>query len=141
VELGIHGFMNSAAYVQWLRKQGATIISGREVAWRGMEACIAEALRIASKGTDLIYLSVDIDCLAYPWAIGTAATSPEGLSAWELLEAVYACGLDSRVAAMDLVEIDPSRDVKDLTGRTGASIVLTFMAGLYRRLYGNRGYV
>jgi arginase family enzyme len=140
VELGIHGFMNAASYVQWLRKQGATVISGREVAWRGMEACIGEALRIAGEGTDLIYLSVDIDCLAYPWAAGTAATSPEGLSAWELLEAVYACGLDSRVAAMDLVEIDPSRDVKDLTSRTGASIVLTFMAGLYRRLYGNRGY-
>lgn len=140
VELGIHGFMNSAAYVQWLRKQGATVISGREIAWRGMQDCIGEALRRAGDGSDLIYLSVDIDCLAYPWAIGTAATSPEGLSAWELLEAVFACGMDPKVAAMDIVEIDPSRDVKDLTSRTGATTVLTFMAGLYRRLHGNRGY-
>ncbi|MEZ4561560.1 MAG: arginase family protein [Thermomicrobiales bacterium] len=68
--------------------------------------------------------------------------SPEGLSAWELEAGLRpAAWLDSRVAAMDLVEIDPSRDVKDLTSRTGASVVLTFMAGLYRRLYGNRGYV
>ena len=70
VELGIHGFMNAAAYMRWARDQGVTIISGREVERRGMEACIAEALRIAGDGTDLIYLSVDIDCLAYPWAIG-----------------------------------------------------------------------
>ena len=98
------------------------------------------ALRIAGEGTDLIYLSVDIDCLAYPWAAGTAATSPEGLSAWQLLEAVFACGRDPKVAAMDVVEIDPSRDIKDLTSRTGASIVLTFLGGLYRRLYGNNGY-
>ena len=136
VELGIHGFMNAAAYMRWAREQGVTIISGREVARRGMESCIAEALQIAGDGADLIYVSVDIDCLAYPWAVGTAATSPEGLSAWQLLEAVFACGLDPKVAAMDLVEIDPSRDVRDLTSRTGASVILTFLAGLDRRLKG-----
>ncbi len=137
VELGIHGFMNAAGYTGWARGQGVTIISGREVQRRGMEACIGDALRIAGDGTDLIYLSVDIDCLGYPWAIGTSATSPEGLSAWQLLEAVFACGLDPKVAAMDVVEIDPSRDVKDLTSRTGASIILTFLAGLVRRLHGD----
>jgi formiminoglutamase len=140
VELGIHGFMNAAAYMRWARDQGATIISGRDVQRRGMADCIAEALRVAGDGTDVIYLSVDIDCLAYPWAIGTAATSPEGLSAWQLMEAVWACGLDAKVRAIDLVEIDPSRDVKDLTSRTGCSVILTFLAGLYRRLYGNDGY-
>jgi formiminoglutamase len=140
VELGIHGFMNAAAYMQWARDQGVTIITGLEVQRRGIADCIAEALRIAGDGADLIYLSVDIDCLAYPWAIGTAATSPEGLSAWQLLEAVWTCGLDLKVRAMDLVEIDPSRDVKDLTSRTGCSVILAFLAGLYRRLHGNNGY-
>lgn len=137
VELGIHGFMNSASYMRWAREQGATVISGREVQRQGMEACIAEALRVAGDGTDVIYLSVDIDCLAFPWAIGTSATSPEGLSAWQLMEAVYVCGLDPKVGAMDLVEIDPGKDVKDLTSRTGCSVLLTFFAGLYRRLYDN----
>ena len=73
-------------------------------------------------------------------AIGTSATSPEGLSAWQLMEAVHACGLDPKVGAMDLVEIDPGKDVKDLTSRTGCSVLLTFFAGLYRRLNGNDGY-
>jgi len=41
---------------------------------------------------------------------------------------------------MDLVEIDPSRDVKDLTSRTGCSIILTFLAGLYQRLHRDNGY-
>jgi formiminoglutamase len=137
VELGIHGFMNSASYMRWVKEQGATVITAREVWRRGMDDCIAEALRTAGEGTDLIYLSVDIDCLAYPWAIGTAATSPEGLSAWQLLEAVFACGRDPKVAAIDLVEIDPGRDVKDLTSRTGCSAILSFLAGLYRRLHGD----
>ena len=111
-----------------------TVITGLEVHRRGMTACIADALKVAGDGADLIYLSVDIDCLAFPFAIGTAGTSPEGLSAWQLLEAVWACGLDPKVVAINLVEIDPSRDVKDLTSRTGCSVMLTFLTGLTRRL-------
>lgn len=133
VELGIHGFMNAAFYHHWLRDLGATVISGRQVEKRGMDTCIAEALDRAGDGTDLIYVSVDIDCLSYAWTPGTSAASAEGLSPWQLLEGVYACGLDPRVAALDVVEIDPSRDVKDLTARTGCSVLLTFLAGLRQR--------
>ncbi len=140
VEIGIHGFMNASYYREWAHDQGMTIVSGRQVQQRGMESVIAEALEIAGEGTDLIYVSVDIDCLAYPWTIGTSAASPEGLSAWQLLEGVFACGQHRKVAALDVVEIDPSRDVKDLTARSGCSTILTFLAGLYRRLHGDRGY-
>jgi len=136
VEIGIHGFMGSAQYHRWVRDQGATIVTARQVQRRGMEASIAEALRIAGDGTDLIYVSVDIDCLAFPWALGTSAPTAEGLSAWQVLEGVFACGNDPKVAAFDLVEIDPTRDVKDATARTGCSIILTFLAGLCRRLHG-----
>jgi formiminoglutamase len=140
VELGIHGFMNASYYRQWANEQGITTITGRDVYKRGMETCILEALGIAGDGADLVYVSVDIDCLAYPWAVGTSATSPEGLSAWDLLEAMYICGQHAKVAAMDVVEIDPTRDVRDLTARSGCSAILTFLAGLYRRLHGDRGY-
>ena len=140
VELGIHGFMNAAHYWQWAQDQGMTLITGRDVHKRGMESCIAEALAVAGDGTDLIYVSVDIDCLAFPWAIGTSASSPEGLSGWDLLEAMFLCGQHPKVAGLDVVEIDPSRDVKDLTARSGCSAILTFLAGLQRRLHGDRGY-
>jgi formiminoglutamase len=140
VELGIHGFMNASWYRQWTEEQGITTITGRQVAKQGMETCINRALEIAGNGTDLIYLSVDIDCLAFPWATGTSASSPEGLSAWDLLEALFIAGQHPKVAAFDIVEIDPGRDVLDVTSRSGCSAILTFLAGLYRRLHGNRGY-
>lgn len=133
VELGIHGFMNAAYYRQWADEQGITTITGRDIYKRGMEACILEALGIAGEGTDAIYLSVDIDCLAYPWAVGTSAASPEGLSAWDLMEAMFICGQHPKVAALDVVEIDPTRDVNDLTARSGCTAILTFLAGLKRR--------
>lgn len=133
VELGIHGFMNAAYYRQWANEQGITTITGRDIYKRGMETCILEALGIAGEGTDAIYLSVDIDCLAYPWAVGTSASSPEGLSAWDLMEAMFICGQHPKVAAIDVVEIDPTKDVSDLTARSGCTAILTFLAGLKRR--------
>ena len=139
-EVGIHGFMGSSRYFEWTQEQGMTIVTGREVEREGIEACVARALDAAADGTDLVYVSVDIDCLAYPWAPGTAASTAEGLSAWQLLEGVFACGRHPKVAALDLVEIDPSRDTKDVTARAGCSVILTFLAGLYRRLHGDRGY-
>lgn len=117
-----------------------TIVSARDVQRRGIEACVREALRIAGEGTDLIYVSVDIDCLAFPWAMGTAAATAEGLSAWQLLEGLFLCGQEPKVAALDLVEIDPSRDVNEVTARSGCSIVLTVLAGLCRRLHGDNEY-
>ena len=140
VELGIHGFMNASYYRQWANEQSVTTITGRDVYKRGMETCILEALGIAGDGADVIYVSVDIDCLAYPWTPGTSAASPEGLSAWDLLEAMFICGQHSQVAALDVVEVDPTRDVHDFTARSGCSVILTFLAGLYRRIYGDRGY-
>ena len=140
VELGIHGFMNASYYRQWANEQGVTTITGRDVYKRGMEACILEALGIAGEGTDLIYVSVDIDCLAFPWATGTSASSPEGLSAWDLMEAMFIVGQHPKVAAIDVVEVDPTRDVQDVTSRSACTAILTFLAGLHRRLHGNRGY-
>lgn len=140
VELGIHGFMNAAYYRQWADDHGITTITGRDIYKRGMETCILEALGIAGEGTDVIYVSVDIDCLAFPWAIGTSASSPEGLSAWDLVEAMFICGQHPKVGALDVVEIDPVKDVNDLTARSGCSAILAFLAGLQRRLNGDRGY-
>ena len=140
VEVGIHGFTGSSRYRRWCHEQGMTIISGREVQRDGMEATVNRALTIAGQGTDLIYVSVDIDCLAYPWAFGTSAPTAEGLTIWQLLEGVFACGQHPKVAALDLVEIDPTRDVSDFTARTGCSILLTFLAGLQHRLHRHRGY-
>ena len=140
VELGIHGFTGSSAYAKWCRERGVTVVSGREVQRRGMDDCIAQALAIAGRETDVVYLSVDIDCLAFPWAFGTSAPTAEGLSAWQLAEAMFACGQDPKVAALDLVEIDPTRDVSDFTARTGCSMLLAFLAGLQHRLHRDRGY-
>lgn len=140
VQVGIHGFMNSSFYKQYAESKGITIFPARQVKKQGIENIMQQAVEIAGRDTDSIYLTVDIDVLTFPYAIGTGAATPEGMDPWDLLEAIFQLGQNPKVQAFDLVCIDPSKDMADLTSRMGASIILVFLAGLYKRLKGGRGY-
>ncbi|WP_255171233.1 agmatinase family protein [Natrononativus amylolyticus] len=132
-QVGIRGFMNSKPYMEYADDQGITVFSGRDVARQGMETVVSEALEIATTGTDGFFATVDIDCLDLSIAPGTAAPSPGGLSAWDILEGVYAVGSHPKSLGMDLVEIAPPHDVNGLTSITGATILLHYLGGLSTR--------
>lgn len=141
VQVGIHGFMNASYYKRWVEGQGGTILTGRQVRREGIDSIMARAIDVASQGTDAIYVTVDIDVLELGYAPGTAAATPEGLHPMDLFEALFALGQHPKVAAIDFVELDPFRDVGEITGRTFTSAMLTFLAGLFLRLNpGSRGY-
>lgn len=140
VQLGIHGFMNSSSYKKYCDEKGISIVSARKIHQIGIEKALKQAVEIASQDTQGIYISVDIDVLSLPFAFGTGAATPEGLSQWELLEAMFILGQNSKVVALDIVCIDPLRDFKNYTSRMGASILLTFLGGFVLRHTGGRGY-
>lgn len=141
VQFGIHGFMNASYYKRWVEGQGGTIYTARAIRQEGIEPMIRRALEIAGDGTDAIYVTVDIDVLEVGYAPGTAAATADGLSPADLFEALFVLGQDPRVAAIDFVELDPTRDVAEITTRTFGSAILTFLAGLFvRRNDGWRGY-
>jgi formiminoglutamase len=140
VQIGIHGFAGSSYYKRWCEDQGVTIVSAREVRRRGMADVIAEACKIAADKTDALYVSFDIDVMAAAYAPGTGYATPEGLDPWDVLEAMFVLGQDPRVKAMDYVCMDPLRDVRDVTAKMGASVILTFLGGYLIRKTGGRGY-
>ncbi len=140
VQIGIHGFMNSAYYKGYCEAQGVTVITGRQVRRRGIEDVMSQALEVAADGTDGIYVSFDIDCLSCAYAPGTGASTPEGLEAWDVLEAMFVLGQHPKVKALDVVCIDPLRDLREATAKMGASLILTFLGGAVLRLTDGRGY-
>jgi formiminoglutamase len=141
VQFGIHGFMNASYYKRWVEGQGGTIYTARAIRQAGIGPMVASALDIAGRGTDAIYVTVDIDVLELGYAPGTAAATADGLAPNDLLEALIVLGQEPRVAAIDYVELDPHRDVAEITTRTFGSAILTFLAGLFLRQHdGWRGY-
>jgi formiminoglutamase len=135
VQIGIHGFMNASYYKRWVEGQGGTIFTGRECRREGIESVVRRALDIAGRGTDAIYVTVDIDVLELGYAPGTAAATSEGIHPTDLFEALFLLGQENKVAAIDFVELDPYRDVAQITTRTLGTAMLTFMAGLFLRLH------
>lgn len=133
VQIGIRGFMNSRTYVEYAAERGIEVYSGWDVKDRGIDPVVEEALEIAADGTDAVFVSVDVDCLDISIAPGTAAPSPGGLTAREILTAVYAAGRHEKTVGMDLVEIAPPHDVNDVTSVTGATILLHFLGGIAAR--------
>jgi formiminoglutamase len=141
VQIGIHGFMNASYYKRWVEGHGGTIYTGRQCRKLGIEEVVRQATDIAGRGTDAIYVTVDIDVLELGYAPGTAAATPEGIHPNDLFEALFVLGQDPKVAAIDFVEMDPYRDVAEITTRTLNSAMLTFLAGLFLRSHGGwRGY-
>jgi formimidoylglutamase len=133
VQIGMAEFTNSPQLDDYAKEMGVTVISGLEVHERGIDSVVEQALQIAGEGTDAIYLSVDIDVLDHSQAPGTAAPNPFGLSARELQLALRRIGQSNKLIGADLVEISPPFDPRNITGSTGASLILSLLYGLSAR--------
>jgi formiminoglutamase len=141
VHVGIHGFMNASYYKRWVEGKGGTIMTARAIRRAGIEESIRQAIEIAGRDTDAIYVTVDIDVLELGYAPGTAAATADGIQPAGLFAARFMRGRAARVAAIDFVELDPYRDVAEITTRTFNSAMLTFMAGYFLRVKdGYKGY-
>ncbi|MFC5357620.1 agmatinase family protein [Azospirillum himalayense] len=130
VQIGMAEFTNSPQLDDYAQEMGVTVISALEVRERGIRLVVEDALRIAGDGTDAIYLSVDIDVIDLAQAPGTAAPNPFGLPASDLQYALRRIGASGRLVGADLVEISPPFDPRNITGSTGASLILSLLYGL-----------
>ena len=132
VQIGLQPFANSAAYGEVARDAGITVMTAADVRGTGMEECLSEGLlRLAE--LDAIYVDLDVDVLDRAFAPACPGSRPGGLTPADLQRAAGMCGQDPKVRAIDVVEVDPERDVAEATVMTVASLVLAFAAGLARR--------
>ena len=135
VQIGLHASVASKEQGAYAAERGLREITAREVWKRGVETVVDEAIAQAGDGTDAIYVSFDIDAIEAASAPGTGAHAPGGLDIKEALEAVYMLGSNPKVMAMDIVEVDPLKDVvKGMTSRVAGMILISFLAGLRGRL-------
>jgi formiminoglutamase len=79
-------------------------------------------------------MSLDIDVMDPAYAPGTGAPTSGGLDPRQLVDALYRLGQCQQVRALDLVEIDPLKDLKEATPKMAAIIIMSFLAGVHARL-------
>lgn len=75
--------------------------------------------RLALSGP--IYLSIDLDGIDPSAAPGVSHPEPGGLTVREVLDLIR--GLDGPIVGADIVELNPQRDINDLTAGVAAKLV------------------
>lgn len=132
VQIGIQPFANSEEYARVAAEKGITVMTADDVREAGMVEATSEGLlRLAE--VDAVYVDLDVDVLDRTFAPACPGSRPGGLTPAQLQRVARMCGEDPRVRAIDIVEVDPERDVAEATVMTAASLVLAFAAGLARR--------
>lgn len=74
-----------------------------------------------------VYLSLDIDVVDPAFAPGVGYVEPAGMSSRELIYIIQRMNLMKNLKAIDLVEVNPNLDIKDMTSRLAAKIISEFM--------------
>jgi agmatinase len=125
--VGISGWLNPRAELEYCREHGITVISLEDIWKDGAVAAAQRALEVAGSGSDGIYLSFDIDAFDGAYAPGTCVSTPAGLTPREALEIVWRVA-GAGLVGLDLVEVAPSLDPTFITSSLGIRVVLDALA-------------
>ena len=131
VHIGIRGPRNHQEEFNNAKKYGANVILCREIKKNGWEASIKKAIELASKDTEVMYVTISADSL-------DAAFMPQGpqdmggLTSFELLMMVHEAGL-AGARAMDFVEIYPDAYSLQPASHVGCWLALYFLNGVAER--------
>jgi formiminoglutamase len=134
VQIGIQSFANSWEYFRVAKDAGIHVWPVEAVQLQGIRRVVCDALNELAQKAETIYVDLDLDVMDRAFAPATAGARPGGLTPSDVREAAYVCGAHPKVKAMDLVEIDPTRDMNTITSLTAASCLLSFASGLLERL-------
>ncbi len=133
VQIGLRNFANAASYTKFARDHGVTLYTMRTVRQRGLQSVLDEAIAIAGRDNAVIYVSFDLDVLDQAHAPGVPAPGPFGMDIWEACDALERLGKLEAVRGFDFVCADPTNDVRNLTSRVAASLLLHAAAGIAQR--------
>jgi formiminoglutamase len=133
VQIGIQSFANSSHYATVAQDNDIHVITNETCHWLGALRVFQDALDLLALRVDHIYFDLDLDVMDRAFAPGCPGSRPGGLAPWQLRQIARLAGTHPKVRAMDLVELDPTLDVNDITALTAAACLLEFVAGKTER--------
>ncbi|MHC0035636.1 agmatinase family protein [Pseudoneobacillus sp. C159] len=128
--IGLHGFFNGPSLIQYAKEHGVNYITLKEARKNGFMDTIEKVIEELESKVDSIYLTIDMDVLDISYAPGVPASTPGGMRTDELFEAVFMAGKSTKIRAVDIVCLDPNRDLAALpTVKAGVHTFLSYVSG------------
>ncbi|MDD5087065.1 MAG: arginase family protein [Candidatus Nanoarchaeia archaeon] len=106
---------------EYLKKNKIKFFSMKEIISEGITE-VSEALMSAALNFGSLYISLDIDVLDPAFAPGTGYLEPFGMNTQDLMFLLNRLSNLRNLNALDLVEINPKKDISNITVKTGALI-------------------
>jgi formiminoglutamase len=138
VQLGIRDFSNGKLYHDYAKDQGVTVYTMGDIRRDGLLPLLQKSVEQLKQTTDNLYVSLDMDVLDQAYAPGCPAIGPGGLDSQSLIEGIQWLAGQEEIKGMDIVEIDPTLDFRNMTSRLAAYIIMQFTLFYSKRKGGNR---
>ena len=107
----------------FIRERSIKNFPMKEIAGEGIHA-VCDAVMAAAKDFGALYVSIDIDAVDPAFAPGTGYIEPGGLTSRELIYFLQRLKLLKNFRAMDVVEVNPPKDVNEMTSKLAAKILV-----------------
>ncbi len=108
-----------------LRRLGVRVFSMHEIDSYGINTVMQQAIDIASRGTDGIYLSFDMDSIDPLYAPGVGTPVQGGLTYREAHLIAEMLAETSKIVGIDVVEVNPILDERNRTAELAVEIILS----------------
>lgn len=128
VQIGMRSY-NSPEHYHFIKDSKITLIPANQVLETSIEEVVKKALEVASRGTDHIYMSVDIDVLDSAFAPGSGANEPGGLTSYQLFKFVKLVA--PYIDAIDIVEVNPLMDYNNMTSIVASKLLFDYIISNY----------
>ncbi len=88
---------------------------------------VCNSIMEAARKFDGLYLSIDIDVIDPAFAPGTGYLEPGGMTSREMIYYLHRLKMLKNLARIDLVEINPKKDLNNMTSKLGAKFIAELM--------------
>jgi formiminoglutamase len=132
-QIGIAPFANTKRAHEKARRAGIAVRTLSECRSRGLVPIVREELQRLSARCETIYADFDIDAIDRAQMPAAPGARPGGLPVSEFFAAARLVSSEPKVAAVDLVEFDPSLDVGEIGALTAARWFVEILAGSLQR--------
>ena len=110
--------------IENIKDAGVTVFTTEEIHKRGMSAVMEDAIAIATKGTDGMHISYDLDVIDPKICPGVSVSAVDGINLDEAYDAVDSIiKHKASLRSLDIVEYNPERDIDNKTKNIAKTIL------------------
>ncbi len=110
--------------IENIKDAGVTVFTTEEIHKRGMSAVMEDAIAIATKGTDGMHISYDLDVIDPKICPGVSVPAVDGINLDEAYDAVDSIiKHKASLKSLDIVEYNPERDIDNKTKNIAKTIL------------------